>query len=73
MAKGHFSGFVDHVLLEEAVVQASIGTIADRTRHLLTHTDLGGQRFRQLLLRQLELLEAGDAVDGSMPGVARCD
>jgi phenylpropionate dioxygenase-like ring-hydroxylating dioxygenase large terminal subunit len=71
MANGHFSGFIDHVLLEDAVVQASIGSIADRTREFLTHTDLGVQTCRKLLLRQLERFEAGEPVDGSMPSVSR--
>ena len=71
MANGHFSGFIDHVLLEDAVVQASIGTIANRTREFLTHTDLGVQTCRKLLLRQLDRFEAGAPVDGSMPGVSR--
>ena len=71
MARGHFSGFVDHVLLEDAVVQASIGAIADRSRNFLTHTDLGVQRCRQLLLAALDRFEAGEKVDGAMPGVTR--
>ncbi len=71
MAKGHFSGIVDHVLLEDAIVQASIGSIASRSREFLTHTDLGVQRCRQLLLDQLDSFEAGEQLDGSMPGVTR--
>jgi phenylpropionate dioxygenase-like ring-hydroxylating dioxygenase large terminal subunit len=71
MADGHFSGFVDHVLLEDAVVQASIGSIADRTLDFLTHIDLGIQSCRQLLLRAIERFEAGEPVDGSMPAVTR--
>jgi phenylpropionate dioxygenase-like ring-hydroxylating dioxygenase large terminal subunit len=71
MANGHFSGFLDNVLLEDAVVQASIGTIADRTRDFLTHTDLGVQTCRKLLLRELDRFEAGEPVDGSMPAVSR--
>jgi phthalate 4,5-dioxygenase oxygenase subunit len=71
MAKGHFSGFVDHVLLEDAVVQASIGSIADRTREFLTHTDLGIAHCRRMLLESLKRFEAGEPVDGSMPGVSK--
>lgn len=71
MDRGHYSGFIDHVLLEDAVVQASMGPIADRTRDFLTHIDLGLQTCRQLLLRRLDGLEAGRPVDGSMPGVTR--
>jgi phthalate 4,5-dioxygenase oxygenase subunit len=71
MEQGHFSGFLDHVLLEDAVVQASMGAVADRTRDFLTHTDLAIQTCRQLLLRRIERFEAGEPVDGSMPGVTR--
>jgi phthalate 4,5-dioxygenase len=71
MDRGHYSGFIDHVLLEDAVVQASIGAIASRSREFLTNTDLGVQTCRQLLLRQLDRFEAGEAVDGSMPAVDR--
>jgi nitrite reductase/ring-hydroxylating ferredoxin subunit len=71
MDRGHYSGFIDHVLLEDAVVQASIGTVATREREFLTNTDLGVQTCRQLLLRQLDRFEGGEPVDGSMPGVDR--
>jgi hypothetical protein len=71
MANGHFSGFVDHVLLEDAVVQASIGAVADRSRDFLTHTDMAVQRCRQLLLSQLDRFEAGKKPDGTMPAVTR--
>jgi phthalate 4,5-dioxygenase len=71
MDQGHFSGFIDHVLLEDAVVQASIGTIAGRTREFLTQIDLGLKTCRQLLLKQLDRFEAGEPVDGTMPGVTR--
>jgi nitrite reductase/ring-hydroxylating ferredoxin subunit len=71
MNQGHFSGYVGHVLLEDAVVQASIGPVADRTRDFLTHIDLGIQRCRQLLLDQLDRFEAGTPIDGAMPAVNR--
>lgn len=71
MDRGHYSGFVDHILLEDAVVQTSMGTIADRTRDFLTQIDLGLQTCRQLLLKRLERFEAGEPVDGTMPGVTR--
>lgn len=70
MASGHFSGIIDHVLLEDAVVQASIGPIADRTRDFLTHTDLAVHNCRQLLLKAIERFETGESFDGSMPGVS---
>ncbi len=71
MAEGHSSGFIDHVLLEDAVVQTSIGAIADRTRDFLTHTDLGVERCRKLLLGEIDRFEAGGKVDGSMPAIDR--
>jgi phenylpropionate dioxygenase-like ring-hydroxylating dioxygenase large terminal subunit len=71
MAKGHFSGIVDHVLLEDAIVQASMGPVADRTRGFLTQIDLGIQRCWQVLLQQLDRFEAGEPVDGSMPSVSQ--
>lgn len=71
MANGHYSGFLDHVLLEDAVVQASIGSVADRTRDFLTHTDMGVQRLRQTLLRAIDRFEKGEAFDGAMPAVNR--
>jgi phenylpropionate dioxygenase-like ring-hydroxylating dioxygenase large terminal subunit len=71
MDRSHYSGFVDHVLLEDAVVQASIGTIADRTKDFLTQIDIGLKTCRQLLLSQLDRFEAGEPVDGSMPAVNR--
>ena len=71
MAKGHYSGIVDHVLLEDAAVQTSIGAVADRTTNFLTHTDMGVERCRRLLLREIERFEAGGQVDGAMPAVDR--
>jgi hypothetical protein len=71
MANGHYSGFLDHVLLEDAVVQASIGSVADRTRDFLTHTDMGVQRLRQTLLRAIDRYVAGEEFDGAMPSVDR--
>ena len=71
MDRGHASGFIDHVLLEDAVVQASMGAVASRSREFLTNIDLGIQTCRQQLLRRLERFEAGEPVDGSMPAVDR--
>jgi hypothetical protein len=71
MSRGHYSGIVDHVLLEDAIVQASIGSVAERKREFLLNSDLGVQTCRQLLLRQLACFEAGEPVDGAMPGVDR--
>lgn len=69
MARGHFSGFTEQLFLEDVVVQVSMGRVANRTREFLTHTDVAVQRCRQLVLRLLDRFEAGEALDGSMPGV----
>ena len=45
----------------DAVVQASIGTIADRTRELLGPTDLGVVQFRRLMLEAASALQRGEA------------
>jgi len=71
MARGHFSGFPDRLLLEDVVAQLSMGPIVDRSRDFLTHTDLAVHSCRQVLLKLLDRFEAGEAVDGSMPGVTR--
>jgi len=71
MTRGHYSGIIDHVLLEDAIVQASIGTVASRQREFLTNIDLGLKTCRRLLLKALDQFEAGQPVDGSMPSINR--
>lgn len=71
MARGHFSGFPDRLLLEDVVAQLSMGPIVDRSRDFLTHTDLAVDTCRRVLLKLVESFEAGEEVDGSMPGVTR--
>jgi len=71
MAKGHYSGLGEHILLQDAIVQASMGPVADRTRDFLTHIDLGIQGCRQNLLRLIDRFEAGEEIDGSLPAVNR--
>jgi phenylpropionate dioxygenase-like ring-hydroxylating dioxygenase large terminal subunit len=71
MARGHFSGFPDRLLLEDVVAQLSMGPIVDRSRDFLTHTDLAVHSCRQVLLKLVESFAAGEAVDGTMPGVTR--
>jgi hypothetical protein len=71
MTRGHYSGIIDNVLLEDAIVQASIGTVARRSREFLLNSDLGVETCRQLLQRQLDHFEAGNPIDGSMPAVDR--
>ncbi|MCB2073916.1 MAG: Rieske 2Fe-2S domain-containing protein [Novosphingobium sp.] len=70
MARGHFSGFPDQLLLEDVVAQVSMGPVVDRSLDFLTHTDIAVQRCRQLILKLIERFEAGEAVDGSLPGVS---
>lgn len=71
MAEGHYSGLGEHILLQDAIVQASMGPIADRTRDFLTHIDLGIQACRKGLLELIERFEKGEPVNGTMPAVTR--
>jgi len=71
LVRGHYSGIVDHVLLEDVVVQAGVGSIASRQREFLISTDLGIHVTRKILLGQLERFEGGELIDGSMPAVNR--
>jgi phthalate 4,5-dioxygenase oxygenase subunit len=71
MAAGHFSGYPNHVLLEDAIVQVSMGPVTDRTRDFLTRTDIAVQRCRHLLLNLVERFDRGEPVDGSLPAVDR--
>jgi phenylpropionate dioxygenase-like ring-hydroxylating dioxygenase large terminal subunit len=71
MAAGHFSGYPNHVLLEDAIVQVSMGPVTDRTRDFLTRTDIAVQRCRHLLLDLVDRFDRGEPVDGSLPAVDR--
>lgn len=71
MARGHFSGFPDRLLLEDVVAQLSMGPIVDRSLDFLTHTDLAVERCRQVLLKLVDRFAAGETVDGSMPDVTQ--
>jgi nitrite reductase/ring-hydroxylating ferredoxin subunit len=66
MAKGHFSGFTSSVLHEDLGVQASMGTIVDRSLETLCGTDLAVVRMREYLLELLARQESGERIDGAL-------
>jgi len=57
MADGHFTGFLDCLLQEDVVVQASMGRIVDRTREQLCASDVAVVRARRRLLNELAMFE----------------
>lgn len=73
MDRGSFSGFDRGVLFEDAVVQASMGRIADRSREFLSRSDLSVLRARRLLLEALADQEAGRTPMNADPSVALDD
>lgn len=65
---GHFTGITSSILHEDAAVQASMGTIVDRSQENLCSTDLAVVRMRNFLLDLLDRQEAGEAIDGALEG-----
>jgi phthalate 4,5-dioxygenase len=59
MAKGHFTGFTDNILVEDVVAQVSMGAIVDRTKEHLSSSDVAVVQTRMLLLRALKTHEDG--------------
>ena len=67
MDAGHFTGFGKNLVEEDMVVQASMGPILDRTREILTASDVAVVQGRRLLLE-----EVAGCMDGRLPrGSAR--
>lgn len=54
MAEGHHSGFGNHLLEEDFVVQASMGPITDRTREHLSSSDVAIVQARMMMLQALK-------------------
>lgn len=54
MARGHFTGFTDNILVEDIVAQVSMGAIVDRTKEHLSSSDVAVVQTRMLLLRALK-------------------
>jgi len=59
MAKGHFTGFGSNLVVEDIVVQVSMGPIVDRTREFLSASDAGIVQVRKHLLRELRDFSEG--------------
>lgn len=66
MARGHFTGFAGCLLDEDMVVQASMGTITDRTNEQLCASDVGVVRLRRRLLAALEGEERSTIPEGAV-------
>lgn len=61
----HFSGFTKNAIMEDVVVQLSMGPIADRTREYLCSSDLLIVRARKLLVEAVKNYESGTLPPGS--------
>ncbi len=68
MAAGHFTGFGNNVLEEDMVVQASMGPIVDRSREMLSMSDVAIVKARRMMLAALADYEAGKLPPGSALG-----
>lgn len=69
MDNGHFSGFTGSLLQEDVVVQASMGSIVDRTRDQLSSSDVAIVHTRRMLLEALEDMAAGRTPRGAGDGL----
>jgi len=65
MKSGHFTGFVNNLIEEDMVVQASMGPILDRTRENVSSSDVAVVQARKMLLKALEDTKAGKLPPGS--------
>ena len=65
MAAGHFTGFGNNILEEDMVVQASMGAIVDRSREILSMSDVAIVKARRMMLAALADFEAGGVPTGS--------
>jgi phthalate 4,5-dioxygenase len=65
MKAGHFTGIDRSVIDEDAVVQASMGPIVDRSKENLSSSDVGIAHARRLMLDALAAAEAGQLPPGS--------
>ena len=74
MQDGHYTGYTSKLLLEDIVVQTSMGPIVDRTKEHLTSADLGTVRMRRLLLKAIRDHQAGADVSARIEyGQIRAD
>jgi phthalate 4,5-dioxygenase oxygenase subunit len=68
MNTGHWSGFCNSALDEDAVVQISMGPITDRTKENLSSSDVAIARARRLILETIEAAQGGALPPGSARG-----
>jgi phthalate 4,5-dioxygenase len=65
MEAGHHSGFGRSLLEEDAVVQASMGPIVDRTKEHITSGDVAVALARRMILDAIAAAERGELPPGS--------
>jgi nitrite reductase/ring-hydroxylating ferredoxin subunit len=65
--RDNFTG-IDGIQNQDAAVQESMGTVVDRTREVLGHSDLAIVRFRRMMLRLAKENEAGTAPAAALDG-----
>lgn len=63
MAKGHFTGFTQHILIEDYAITASLGAIASRTDEYLNSGDRAIVKFRNMLLGAVRQFGTGKVPD----------
>jgi phthalate 4,5-dioxygenase oxygenase subunit len=68
MKRGHWSGFCNSALDEDAVVQISMGPITDRTKENLSSSDVAIAQARRLILETIEAAKKGAVPPGSARG-----
>jgi len=57
---GHHTGFDQNLLVEDIVVQVSMGPITDRTKEFLSSSDAAVMEVRRMLLKAAKSFEAGE-------------
>jgi hypothetical protein len=65
MAQGHFTGIGRNLLEEDAVIQTSMGPIVDRSKEMLSSSDVAVAQNRRFLLDALSAVAAGALPPGS--------
>jgi phthalate 4,5-dioxygenase len=65
MEAGHFTGFGRSLLEEDAVIQASMGPIVDRSKETLSASDVAVAHARRMLLDAVGAVDAGTLPPGS--------
>lgn len=70
MKEGHFTGFdYSHHLVEDMVVQVSMGPVVDRSKEFLLPSDLAVVQLRRVMLGAVEDFMAGKRPCGAGPDV----